>query len=207
MSVCVALDARLERLPENLLGRLANAGNEAAFEVLVRTSYDRCLRLAISILGDAEDARDELQNALWRAYTHLGNFDQRAKFNTWLARIVVNRCLTRLSRRKQWKTIPLDAAPESLMSLAVSRCGADRDTPEWAFRSIQLQDLVRREVRSMPLLLRQPLEFHYFEELPLVEVARRLAISLPAAKSRLKRAHDYLRDRMARHNSSATNHL
>ncbi len=101
----------------------------------------------------------------------------------------------------------LDAAPESLMSLAVSRCDADRDTPEWAFRSIQLQDLVRREVRSMPLLLRQPLEFHYFEELPLVEVARRLAISLPAAKSRLKRAHDCLRDRMARHNSSATHHL
>ncbi len=59
LPVCDALDAnRLETLPENLLERLANGGSEAAFEVLVRRSYDRCLRLATSIVGDAEEARD-----------------------------------------------------------------------------------------------------------------------------------------------------
>jgi RNA polymerase sigma-70 factor (ECF subfamily) len=79
------------------------------------------------------------------------------------------------------------------------RRGSDRENPERLLGREEVQLLVRQEVRRIPVLLRQPLEYHHLEGLPLEQVARRLGISVAAAKSRLSRAHEYLRHRMARH--------
>ncbi len=75
----------------------------------------------------------------------------------------------------------------------------NRDTPERQLSRKEIRSLVRKEVRRIPVLLRQPLEYHHLEELPLEQVADRLGISVAAAKSRLNRAHEYLRERMSRH--------
>ena len=56
------------------LVKSAKAGNERAFEELVRRSWDRSLHLALCHLRNYEDALEEVQSAYWRAYTHLHTF-------------------------------------------------------------------------------------------------------------------------------------
>ena len=83
-------------VPEYELVRLTKLGNVPAFEELVSRTRDVCLRVATSILRCREDARDEVQNAFWLAYSRIDLFTYQSKFSTWLARIVINRCFLRL---------------------------------------------------------------------------------------------------------------
>ena len=62
----------------------------------------------MSILRDRQDAEDEVQNAFWKAFDHINQFQQDAKFSTWLTRIVVNQCLMRLRQTRRAKFLYLD---------------------------------------------------------------------------------------------------
>jgi RNA polymerase sigma-70 factor, ECF subfamily len=78
----------------------AQAADRAAFEVLVQR-YDRqVLRLALNVLGNAEDARDVYQEAFLKIYRNLHRFRFECAFYTWVYRIVTNICLDHLRRRR-----------------------------------------------------------------------------------------------------------
>jgi RNA polymerase sigma-70 factor (ECF subfamily) len=77
----------------------AQAGDRPAFELLVQ-HYDRqVLRLALNVLGNAEDARDVYQEAFLKIYRNLHRFRFECAFYTWVYRIVTNVCLDHLRRR------------------------------------------------------------------------------------------------------------
>ena len=90
-----------EKIPDEILVKMAQAGDNAAFAELVVRHQNSCSKLALSILRDKSDAEDEVQNACWKAYEHIGQFQQDSKFSTWLTRIVVNQCLMRLRQTRQ----------------------------------------------------------------------------------------------------------
>src|SRR5580698_5961373 len=99
----------LAQLDERCLVVEAQAGNRAAFEVLVHR-YDRdVLRLALNLMKRTEDARDVYQEAFLKVYRNLHRFRFECSFYTWLYRIVTNVCLDHLRRRK---SRPEDQAPE-----------------------------------------------------------------------------------------------
>jgi RNA polymerase sigma-70 factor, ECF subfamily len=78
----------------------AQAGDRSAFELLVQR-YDRqVLRLALNVLGSAEDARDVYQEAFLKIYRNLHRFRFECAFFTWIYRIVTNICLDHLRRRR-----------------------------------------------------------------------------------------------------------
>ena len=78
----------------------AQTGDRAAFELLVQR-YDRqVLRLALNVLGSAEDARDVYQEAFLKIYRNLHRFRFECAFYTWIYRIVTNVCLDHLRRRR-----------------------------------------------------------------------------------------------------------
>jgi RNA polymerase sigma-70 factor (ECF subfamily) len=78
----------------------AQAGDRSAFEFLVQR-YDRqVLRLALNVLGSAEDARDVYQEAFLKIYRNLHRFRFECAFYTWIYRIVTNICLDHLRRRR-----------------------------------------------------------------------------------------------------------
>src|SRR6201990_1781700 len=80
--------------------RAAQAGDQDAFEQLVRTYDQSVLRLAMNLLRSPEDARDVYQEAFLRVYRNLDSFRFDCSFHTWLYRIVTNICLDQLRRRK-----------------------------------------------------------------------------------------------------------
>src|SRR6202008_4800110 len=92
-----------------LLDRLA-AGDEAAFRALVERHIDRAYAIALRILGNAADAEDVVQDTMLKVWTHRGRWQHgRAKFSTWLYRVVSNRCI---DLRRQPRTENVDVVPE-----------------------------------------------------------------------------------------------
>src|SRR6202040_2999207 len=78
----------------------AQAGDRSAFELLVQR-YDRqVLRLALNVLGSAEDSRDVYQEAFLKIYRNLRTFRFECAFYTRIYRIVTNICLDHLRRRR-----------------------------------------------------------------------------------------------------------
>lgn len=177
---------------------LAQGGDNDAFAELIERHRTTCLRMAVSIVRAAEDAEDEVQNACWKAFEHLSQFQKDAKFSTWLSRIVVNQCLMRLRKDKRARFLYLDegAANKDVETLELPCLSP---TPEASLARGELRQVLRQEIARIPPLLRDVFLLRDVEELPMPDVASRLGISVAAAKSRLLRARLELRARMRKH--------
>src|SRR5579871_3716756 len=79
----------------------AQAGDSAAFRVLVERHSRNLFRLAYRMTGNQQDAEDVVQESWLRAYRQLGKFDERASFGTWLYRIAANCSLDLVRARKR----------------------------------------------------------------------------------------------------------
>lgn len=184
---------------DDLLVARARTGDRDAFEELTRKYYDASLKLALYLLRNREEAEDEVQNAYSKAFQNIHLFREEAKFSTWITRIVLNCCLMRMRKLKRVPVRPIeDTMPgeETLMTLQLTD---ERPSPEESLGRTQILSRLQYEMRRIPPLLRNVLELRDINELPMPEVADRLGISVPAAKSRLLRARQELRNRMERH--------
>src|ERR1700755_1965288 len=96
---------------DDVLVKLCQRGDNQAFAELMQRHQASAMKLALSILRDRQDSEDEVQNAFWKAYEHIGQFQQDAKFTTWFTRIVVNQCLMRLRQTRRAKLYYMDDTP------------------------------------------------------------------------------------------------
>jgi RNA polymerase sigma-70 factor (ECF subfamily) len=186
-----------EASDDNLV-EMCRGGDSAAFDELMRRYQTPALKVAVSIVRDKEDAEDEVQNAFWKAYEHIHQFHQDAKFSTWLTRIVVNQCLMRLRRGRRAKFAFIDDPQGADMLPAVELRDA-RQSPEQILGQAEVAEVLKHEIRRTPPLLRSVFLLRDVQQLPMPEVANVLGISVAAAKSRLLRARAELRNRMRRH--------
>jgi len=76
---------------DGALVRRARAGDQAAFDALVRTYMEQAFRVAYRVVGHREDAEDLVQDAFLAAYQYLDSFEIGRPFGPWLIRIVLNR--------------------------------------------------------------------------------------------------------------------
>jgi RNA polymerase sigma-70 factor (ECF subfamily) len=183
---------------EDALVRDAQQGDDSAFEELTRRHYSSSYKLALSILRDRQEAEDEVQNAYWKAYQHLGQFNRDAKFSTWMTRIVVNQCFMRLRQLRRARFLFIDDAQIGEERGPLELVDRNPD-PERELSSTEVSRLLEREIRRIPPLLRKVFLLRDVQELAMPEVARQLGISVPAAKSRLLRARTELRDRLSKY--------
>ena len=174
------------------------SGDNQAFDELMRRHQTAVLKIALSIVRDKQDAEDEVQNAFWKAYQHINQFQRDSKFSTWLTRIVVNQCLMRLRQGRRAKFAYLDDVLPG-EEIAAFELRDVRQSPEESFGQTEVASVLSKEIRRTPPLLRTVFLLRDVEEKPMAEVAKDLGISVAAAKSRLLRARTELRSRMERH--------
>lgn len=188
---------RTERSDRQLV-EAARAGDRNAFGELVRAHERRCVNLAVSILRDRGEAEEETQNACWKAFEHLNQFQGEAEFATWLLRIVENQCLMLLRRRRMARFVHLDDRDGEHGSdyMQLPSPGTD---PEGEFGNKEVIQRLKQEIRRMPPLLRNVLIMRDVDGLAITDLAAHLSISVAAAKSRLLRARNELRQRMLKH--------
>jgi RNA polymerase sigma-70 factor, ECF subfamily len=85
---------------ERELVRRAQAGDQFAYEELVRIHQPRLLAVIGGIMRRSEDVEDVAQQALLKAYLSLKRFDLRSAFGTWLYKIAVNECWDYFRKKK-----------------------------------------------------------------------------------------------------------
>jgi RNA polymerase sigma-70 factor (ECF subfamily) len=98
--------------------RRCRQGDEAAFRALLERYRGRATCLAEQILRDATEAEDVAQEAFLHVFRSIHRFRGDASFYSWLYRIVVNLCLSRMRRRSARACIPLEDAPPELQGAA-----------------------------------------------------------------------------------------
>ena len=99
-------------LDDAALAQRVRARDAGAFEVLMRRYNQRLYRLARSMLRDAAEAEDAVQDAYLAAYQAMASFRGEASLATWLSRLVLNQCLGRLRRQaRRDNIVPMVTAP------------------------------------------------------------------------------------------------
>ena len=177
---------------------IAQKGDRDAFGELIRRHRQKCVDLATYFLRNRSDAEDEAQNAFSQAFKHLDQYQGDAEFSTWLSRIVANQCLMLMRGRRRTQFVYLDEPVKGQKALPMELPAKGPD-PEGEMAYSQMISVLQREIRRIPPVLRKVMELRDIQELPMLEVAEQLGITVPAAKSRLLRARTELRSRMSRH--------
>ncbi|RLB47661.1 MAG: RNA polymerase sigma factor [Deltaproteobacteria bacterium] len=157
-------------------------GDVPAFEILMRRYNQRVFRTVRAVLHDEDAAEDAAQQTWINAYKHLGSFEGRARFSTWLLRIAVNQASRDV--RKSRSHLQLATAP---------RAEAEADTPEAEAARVHLRSILESAIDSLPEPLRVVLILRDVEELSGSETAAILDLTDEAARVRLHRARRQLR--------------
>lgn len=177
-----ALQNRAEISDETAVARVL-AGERELFEIIMRRHNQRLYRLTRSILRNAAEAEDVVQDAYVRAYTHLGQYTGEAKFSTWLTRIAVNEGLRRLRRRGRFDDIQQVAATVPIAEEGPDRLASDREVCR----------LMEAAIESLPSAYRSVVMLRDVEGLNTAETADCLGIPTATVKTRLHRGHALLR--------------
>jgi len=196
MNICSSQDEISVKLlaatatDEALVGA-AKLRDRPAFSELWERHSSTAFKVAYRITRNRDDAEDVVQDAWMKAYVHLKTFDGRAKFSTWLTRIVVNSALMILRRKR--------AHPETSMEVTDGEtwqhwevADPTKDVEELYVRHERLERLRRAICRLQPNL-RNVIEIHQSNDNSVKEIADLAGISVTATKSRLLRARTILR--------------
>ena len=199
---------------DNELLERARNGDAKAFGDLICRHHTICVNIATTILRDGTEAQDEVQKAYWKAYNHLDQYreepnadggsesnDNGQRFLAWLLRIVKNQCLMliRDKRRMSFVYIDADNWREAGQHVVLPASRADG---EEGFLRREMIEVLQKEIRRIPPLFRKVLLLYDMEEMPMMDVAEHLHITVAAAKSRLLRARRELKERVIVHCST-----
>jgi RNA polymerase sigma-70 factor (ECF subfamily) len=176
-------------------------GDVDAFEGLVLRHSRTVYRTLLAILGNAEEARDAMQDTFLKAFEHLGGFERRAKFSTWLISIASNTGLQRLRDRRSFESLDETGDGEGFRPRQVR---AWTDDPEQEYAKSEMRALVESSVMRLPVKYRSAVMLRDVEQLPAEEAAAALGLGVPAFKSRLLRGRLMLREALAPHFSEGT---
>lgn len=183
-----------------MLARL-RAGDDDAFETMVRTYTPRLLIVARRIVGNEEDARDVIQDAFLSAFRSIGRFAGDARLSTWLHRIVVNTALMKLRTRRRKPEESIEPLLPAFLADGhhTERFTAWTERADQALARKETRTAVRQHIQELPEAFRTVLVLRDIEGLSTEETARLLETTPNAVKIRLHRARQALRTLLAPH--------
>ena len=184
--------------PDAGLVTKAQAGDLEAFEDLVRRHGQVIYRTLTAILGDPAEAQDAMQDTLLSAFKHIGGFQGRSKFSTWLVSIARNAALQRLRGRKNMESLDQSDYQDD-RDFRPRQVRAWEDNPEQCHSKLEMRQLVERGLLQLPAKYRVVVMLRDIEQLSADEVARQLGLSIPAVKTRLLRGRLMLREWLSPH--------
>lgn len=190
--------AQVQDADDAAVARRVAAGDVAAFELLMRRHNRRLYRLARSMLRDAAEAEDALQDAYLAAFQSLGGYRGDASLGTWLSRVVANQCLGRLRRQaRRDNIVPIVSMTGADDEEHEPMPSQDSETPDRALVRSELRAVLERKLDELPEAFRTVFVLRCVEELSVEETARSLNIPEATVRSRHFRARSMLRESLA----------
>ncbi|MBK8903451.1 MAG: sigma-70 family RNA polymerase sigma factor [Anaerolineaceae bacterium] len=175
-----------------LIARI-QAGDKTACDECIALHSPALQRLLLRLLGNPQDAEDVLQETFLNAFRAIDSFEGRSSLSTWLYRIAYNAAMMRLRR----PSAPIVSVEETLNEMPgyVPRQLFDWCClPEESYDSEEVQTELRQAIAAMPESLQTVFMLRELEGMSTEETAVTLDISPSAAKVRLHRARQWLRD-------------
>jgi len=194
----VPVEIPVEENDELDLVARSRQGDTAAFSTLIKRYEGKIFRLAMNFTQNREDAEDVLQEAFFKAYEHLDQFQGNSKFYTWIVRIAVNQALMKLRKRKSDRAVSLDEQIDTGEDTVVREIAAWDPDPEQQYSQEELHKILNEAVLDLAPIYRTVFTLRDIDGLSTEETAEALELSVPAVKSRLLRARLQLRDKLTR---------
>lgn len=165
----------------------------SGYELLMRR-YNRLLyRVARSILHDDAEAEDVMQDAYVRAYQHLGSFEGRAKFATWLTRIAVHEALARARKHSRYQAHDFS---EEHIGDAMKPLASTERTPEQLTYDREVADVLEKAILALSEEHRLVFMLSDVEGMSTEETAESLNLTQENVKVGLHRARATLRKQL-----------
>lgn len=180
------------RLNEASMVLAARNEPSSAFARLSGQYREQLFRAAHRITRTREDAEDAVQDTLLRAFVHLGDFEGRSNFGTWLTSITVNSALMLLRKRRASREIAVGHCNDFCGDDLCYEIAEHAPDPETRYARAEEQRVLRAAIRRLRPNLRVVVQIH-LEGRSMRETAELLGISLSAAKARLFHAKKALR--------------
>lgn len=171
--------------PDTDLVARAGQGDRTAAQALMARHLPKMLTVARRMLGGQAEAEDAVQDAFLKLWTHAARWQPgRALFETWLYRVVLNKCYDRLRRKP---TAKLDEAAE----IADPAPAADQ-----LLQSSAVAKEIEVALAELPERQRAAIVLCHYQECGNIEAAEILGISVEALESLLSRGRRALRARL-----------
>jgi RNA polymerase sigma factor (sigma-70 family) len=167
-----------------LVPRILN-GEKTLFEWVIRRYNQRLFRIGMSILGNPTDAEEAMQSTYVKAYEHLGQFEQRSSFATWITRIMINESMAH--KKKQQRNSELKKPLED---------NAGMRMPDQILVNKELSGLLENAISGLPEKYRLVFVLREIEEMSVRETGDVLGIEETNVKVRLNRAKTMLRENL-----------
>ncbi|QDG76084.1 RNA polymerase sigma factor [Labrenzia sp. PHM005] len=178
----------LTDLGDDALLELIGQHREDAFRLLIQRHIDRAYAVAYRILHNGPDAEDAVQDAFLKVWTQRGTWQAgKAKFSTWLFRVVTNRCIDLLRKSKVDVT---DELPE----LEDDACDQSEE-----LERTEAAEILEGAMGKLPDQQRIAIVLSYNESLSNPEIAEIMETTVSAVESLLKRGRQKLRDLLKSH--------
>ncbi len=193
---------------ERDLIRRAQAGDEKAFSALVRRHEQMVYSFAFKVCRNRDSAEETLQDTFVNVYRKLKQFDGRSKLSTWLYTIVTNNCLMKRRRSQleknavaieelgERKLVRGEESGEGLELLAVTR------TPLQESMRSELREHLDTAIQKLPVDYRLVFILRDIEGKSAEETAEIMSLTIPAVKSRLRRARLFLKEQLQEYMAS-----
>ncbi|MBI3324916.1 MAG: sigma-70 family RNA polymerase sigma factor [Candidatus Omnitrophica bacterium] len=178
-------------------------GQLEAYAILVGRYERAAVGLAYSFVGNFEDARELSQNGFVKAYQALGRFQGRAKFSTWLYRIIANECkdfFRAKARRPNWVSMHAESDDEERVVFEVEDPSGD---PRRVLAQRELATVLQAAIQTLRGNQHEAFVLHHLNGLPIEDVAAVMGCRAGTVKAHLFRACERLRERMARYVTEA----
>ncbi len=173
----------------------AKKGDERAFTELVKRYENIVYSFSYKVCRDKEKATETLQDTFVNVYKNLSAFKGKSKFSTWLYSIVANNCLMKRRKSKLDEIWISYDEPKSEDLEPVDFPAFDK-SPAELLMDKELQEKLDRAILMLPTDYRMVFILRDIEGKSTEETAKILKLSLPAVKSRLRRARIFLRDEL-----------
>jgi RNA polymerase sigma-70 factor (ECF subfamily) len=170
----------------------AKDGDHQAYAELCRRHSKQILRTILRITRDAADAEDTLQETLLKAYVHIGRFEGRSAFSSWLTRIAINSALMTSRKKRSHYVYSLEGGV-GRDDFKLPEPSETAYNPEESCISNAFENECVRAIRYLSPTLRVVVQIRYREDASVAQIAEMLSISEAAVKSRLLRARSKIR--------------
>ncbi len=175
-------------------------GDTVAFNRLVLKWEKPMYNLTLRMLQDREEAAEATQEVFCSAFRNIGSFRKDAKFSTWLYRIAVNHCISRLRRRPPGAHLSLD---DQSSDSPLKGWEPMAESHEEGIMLEEQRRRVRLALGSLTEDQRAVLELKFFQDLTFEEISAVIQAPLSTIKSRLYAGLAVLKSRLGKTPSNA----